>query len=274
LENRKRVHQPQLNDYCGVHTNSGVLNHWFYILTEGKTGTNDLGNSYNVTGIGIDKAAKIAFRTESVYLTANSTYANARTYGIQAATDLYGANSPEVIATTNAFYAVGIGAAFAGPADTIVPTDPTNLVASGTTTTTTSLSWTASTDNVGVTGYNVYQNTTLIGTTTATTFNVIGLTASTTYTFTVKAKDAAGNLSAASNSVNVTTLTPVPDTTAPTAVVLSASGTTSTTTNLSWTASTDNVGVTGYSVYQGTTLLGTTTLTTFNVNWFSCCYIL
>jgi bacillolysin len=253
------------NDYCGVHTNSGVLNHWFYILTEGKTGTNDIGNSYNVTGIGIDKAAKIAYRTESVYLTANSTYANARTYGIQAATDLYGANSPEVIATTNAFYAVGIGAAYAGPADTIVPTDPTNLVASGTTTTTTSLSWTASTDNVGVIGYNVYQNTTLIGTTTATTFNVIGLTASTTYTFTVKAKDAAGNLSAASNSVNVTTLTPVPDTTAPTAVVLSASGTTSTTTNLSWNASTDNVGVTGYSVYQGTTLLGTTTLTTFNV---------
>lgn len=254
------------NDYCGVHTNSGVLNHWFYILTEGKTGTNDLGNAYSITGIGIDKAAKIAFRTESVYLTANSTYANARTYGIQAATDLYGANSLEVIATTNAFYAVGIGAAYAGPADTIVPTDPTNLVASGTTTTSTSLSWTASTDNVGVTGYNVYQGTTLVGTTATTTFNVTGLTATTTYTFTVKAIDAAGNLSAASNSVSVTTLTPVPDTTAPTAVVLSASGTTSTTTTLTWTASTDNVGVTGYTVFQGTTVLGTTTLTSFNVS--------
>ena len=94
------------NDYCGVHTNSGVLNHWFYILTIGKTGTNDIGSSYNVSGIGIDKAAKIAFRTESVYLTSNSTYANARTYGIQSATDLYGANSAEVIATTNAFYAL------------------------------------------------------------------------------------------------------------------------------------------------------------------------
>lgn len=100
------------NDYCGVHTNSGVLNHWFYILTEGKSGTNDLGNSYNVTGIGIDKAAKIAFRLESVYLSANSNYANARTFGIQAATDLYGAGSPEVIATTNAWYAVGLGSAF------------------------------------------------------------------------------------------------------------------------------------------------------------------
>jgi Zn-dependent metalloprotease len=64
---------------AGVHTNSGVLNHWFYILTIGKTGTNDIGNSYNVTGINIDKAAKIAYRLESVYLSANSTYANART---------------------------------------------------------------------------------------------------------------------------------------------------------------------------------------------------
>jgi hypothetical protein len=44
-----------------------VLNHWFYILTIGKSGTNDIGNSYNVTGINIDKAAKIAYRLESVY---------------------------------------------------------------------------------------------------------------------------------------------------------------------------------------------------------------
>jgi Zn-dependent metalloprotease len=102
------------NDNCGVHTNSGVLNHWFFILTEGKTGTNDKGSSYSVTGIGIDKAAKITYRLESVYLSSNSTYANARTYGIQAAIDLYGAGSPEVIATTNAFYAVGVGTAYVG----------------------------------------------------------------------------------------------------------------------------------------------------------------
>ncbi|WP_130733318.1 M4 family metallopeptidase [Flavobacterium sp. J27] len=104
----------QSNDYCGVHRNSGVLNHWFYILSIGKSGTNDIGSTYNVTGIGIDNAAKIAFRLESVYLSANSTFANARTYGIQAATDLYGAGSAEVIATTNAFYAVGIGSAYSG----------------------------------------------------------------------------------------------------------------------------------------------------------------
>ncbi|MFB3386308.1 M4 family metallopeptidase [Flavobacterium sp. LAR06] len=195
------------NDYCGVHTNSGVLNHWFYILSVGKSGTNDIGSVYNVTGITIDKAAKIAYRLESVYLTANSTYANARTSGIQSAIDLYGAGSAKVIATTNAFYAVGVGAAYSGSTDTVAPTAPTALAASGTTGTTTNLAWTASTDNVAVTGYDIYQGTTLKGSSTTTTYTVTGLTASTAYTFTVKGKDAAGNISAASNAVNVTTTT-------------------------------------------------------------------
>jgi bacillolysin len=195
----------QLNDNCGVHTNSGVLNHWFYILSVGKSGTNDIGSSYNVTGITIDKAAKIAYRLESIYLSANSTYANARTYGIQSATDLYGAGSAEVIATTNAFYAVGVGAAHVGSSDTAAPSTPTSLAASGTTSSSTDLSWTASTDNVAVTGYNVYNGLNLVATATTTSYTVTGLDSSTAYTFTVKAKDAAGNLSAASNAVNVTT---------------------------------------------------------------------
>ncbi|MDI9311898.1 MAG: zinc-dependent metalloprotease family protein [Limnohabitans sp.] len=93
-----------------------------------------------------------------------------------------------------------------GTGDTQAPTAPTNLTASGTTSTSTNLSWTASTDNVGVTGYDVYQGTTLKGSTATTSFAATGLTASTTYSFTVKAKDAAGNVSAASNAVSVTTL--------------------------------------------------------------------
>ena len=192
-------------DSGGVHTNSGVLNHWFYILAVGKSGTNDIGSVYNVTGITVAKAEKIAYRLESVYLTASSNYANARTYGIQSAVDLYGAGSPEVIATTNAFYAVGVGAAYAGSADTVAPSTPASLTASGTTSTTTNLSWTASTDNVAVTGYNVYRGASLLTTVTGTTYAVSGLTAATAYTFTVKAKDAAGNLSAASNVASVTT---------------------------------------------------------------------
>jgi len=193
------------NDQCGVHTNSGVLNHWFYILSIGKSGTNDIGSVYNVTGITIDKAAKIAYRLESVYLTANSTYANARTSGIQSAIDLYGAGSAEVIATTNAFYAVGVGAAYVGSTDTVGPTAPTSLAASGTTGSTTNLTWIAATDNVAVTGYDIYQGATLKGSSTTTSYTVTGLTALTAYTFNVKAKDAAGNISVASNTLNVTT---------------------------------------------------------------------
>ena len=91
-------------------------------------------------------------------------------------------------------------------ADNQAPTAPTNLAASGTTTTTTNLAWTASTDNVGVTGYTILQGGASIGTTNgATTFNVTGLTQNTSYAFTVTARDAAGNVSAASNTVNVTT---------------------------------------------------------------------
>ncbi|MDX1761312.1 MAG: M4 family metallopeptidase [Christiangramia sp.] len=338
------------NDYCGVHTNSGVLNHWFYILAVGKSGTNDIGDSYNVNGIGIDKAAQIAYRLESVYLSANSTFANARTYGIQSAIDLYGAGSAEEIAVTNAFYAVGVGAEFgqidycsskgnsvadeyisrvelgsidkessasggysdftsvstnltkgnsntititpiwtgtvysegyavwidynqngdfgdsgelvwskaaskttpvsgsftvpasalngetrmrvslkyngiptacetfdygevedytvnigAGAADTEAPTTPSNLAASSTTQTSTSLSWNAASDNVGVSEYDIYLDGSLLGSTASTSSNITGLSAATTYSFYVKAKDDAGNVSEKSNTISVTT---------------------------------------------------------------------
>ncbi|WP_371682988.1 GEVED domain-containing protein [Flavobacterium sp. H122] len=93
----------------------------------------------------------------------------------------------------------------AGTADTTAPTAPTSLTASGTTSSSTNLSWSAATDNVGVTGYDVYQGATLLGSTASTSYAVSGLTASTTYSFSVRAKDAAGNVSAASNTVSVTT---------------------------------------------------------------------
>ncbi len=93
----------------------------------------------------------------------------------------------------------------AGTPDTQAPTAPTSLASSGVTATTANLSWTASTDNVGVTGYSVYQNGSLIGAATTTTYSVTGLTASTIYSFYVTAKDAAGNVSAASAAISVTT---------------------------------------------------------------------
>jgi Zn-dependent metalloprotease len=95
-----------------VHQNSTVLSHWYYRVCMGGSGTNDIGNSFSVTGIGMTKASKIAYRMLNYYLINTSDYAEARFYGIQAATDLYGGCTPEVEAVTNAFYAVGIGSIY------------------------------------------------------------------------------------------------------------------------------------------------------------------
>jgi cellulose 1,4-beta-cellobiosidase len=156
------------------------------------------------------------------------------------------------------------------PADTTAPSVPAGLTAGTPTSTSVPLSWTASTDNVAVTGYNVYRGTTLVGTSTTTSYTATGLTAATAYSFTVRAKDAAGNLSAASTAVSATTASgTVTDTTAPSVPTgLTAGTTTTTTVPLSWTASTDNTGgtgVAGYEVYRGTTLVATTTSTSYTV---------
>ncbi len=153
--------------------------------------------------------------------------------------------------------------------DTIAPSAPTNLIASNTTQTTTDLTWDPSSDNVGVTGYDVYEGVTVIGSTAGTLFNVTGLSPASSYTFTIVARDAAGNESAPSNAANVSTLDP-PDTEAPTTPTnLASSNTTMFSTDLSWTASTDNVGVTGYDVYEGASIIGSTSGTTFGVSGLS-----
>jgi endonuclease I/chitodextrinase len=150
-------------------------------------------------------------------------------------------------------------------ADSQAPTSPTSLAVTASTSNSVSLSWVAATDNIGVTGYDVYMNNTLKTTVTGLSTTITGLTASTAYSFYVKAKDAAANSSVASNTVNATTAGTT-DTVAPTAPTsLIASGTTSTTTNLSWTAATDNTGVTGYDVYQGATFKATVATTTYSV---------
>lgn len=396
-------------DNGGVHYNSGVQNKWFYILSQGENGTNDLGNSYSVTGIGMANAAKIAYRNLTVYLSSNSQYVDARAGAIQAAEDLFGAGSPEVIATTNAWYAVGVGGAYGGqnsyctssgqnasyewissvslgsftnnsgssgytnftnltipvnagqtytlnltpsfsgtvyneswkvwidyngdndfndagelvysagltsspvsgnitiPAsasgstrmrvsmkwnatqsacevfsygevedytiafgtvsgpDVTPPTAPTNLSASNTTTTNTNLSWAAATDNVGVNGYDVYVDGSIEGSTSGITYTLSNLSPSTSYNVYVKAKDAAGNVSAASNTVTVTTQSPA-DVQPPTAPGnLAANNITQTSAAISWTASTDNVGVVGYDVSVNGSLVATTIATTFTV---------
>ncbi len=98
------------NDNCGVHTNSGVQNFWFYLLTVGGSGTNDNGDDYTVCGIGMAKAEAIAYRNLTMYLGPNSDYTDARTGSISAAEDLYGVGSDEADQVANAWYAVGVGA--------------------------------------------------------------------------------------------------------------------------------------------------------------------
>jgi chitodextrinase len=116
------------------------------------------------------------------------------------------------------------------------------------------LSWSASTDNVGVTGYEVFRNGTSLGTATTTSMNLTG-TSFTNYSMTVRARDATGNWSAQSAplSVNVADATPPA---APTA--LNYAEKTATTVTLVWRAATDNVGVSGYTVFRGATQIGST----------------
>lgn len=99
----------EVNDYCGVHTNSGVLNHWFYLLSEGGSGTNDLGNAYNVIGIGIENAAKIVYRAETEYMDPETDYVTMMEYTIDAAMDLFPNNPGFINSVANAWFAVGLG---------------------------------------------------------------------------------------------------------------------------------------------------------------------
>ena len=91
-------------------------------------------------------------------------------------------------------------------ADVTPPSTPTGLTATAISSSQIDLSWTASTDNVGVTGYNIYRNAVLVTTVTGTTYSDIGLSPSTTYTYTVSAFDASSNVSGLSSSATATTL--------------------------------------------------------------------
>jgi regulation of enolase protein 1 (concanavalin A-like superfamily)/chitodextrinase len=150
--------------------------------------------------------------------------------------------------TTSAAVSVTVGGQ---SSDTQAPTAPAGLTASVASSTQINLSWTASTDNVGVTGYRIERcqgsgctTFTQTGTSATTSYSATGLSASTSYSFRVRALDAAGNQSASSPVATAST-TATPDTQAPTAPTsLTASAVSGTQVNLTWTASSDNVGVT------------------------------
>ena len=101
-------------DNGGVHTNSGVQNFMYYLLVSGGTGTNDTGTPYQVTGIGFDKARRIAYHTLTNYLTSTSGYPAARNAWVNAAAQLYGDCSFEAIQAGRAWAAAGINPTGAG----------------------------------------------------------------------------------------------------------------------------------------------------------------
>jgi fibronectin type 3 domain-containing protein len=135
-------------------------------------------------------------------------------------------------------------------ADATAPSAPSNLHSTSATASSVSLAWDPANDDVGVTGYRVYRGGTNVGQVDGGTlaYTDTGLTDATQYTYTVTAIDAVGHESAASNSLQATTL----DGTSPTSPTgLTAAGVAGQNRiNLSWTASTDNVGVTGYRIYR------------------------
>src|SRR3984957_17325860 len=148
---------------------------------------------------------------------------------------------------------------------TTKPAVPTGLAASGTTQSGTNLSWTPVTPPASCSvSYTVLQNGSSIATTTTASDAVTNLTPSTTYRFTVEASDAAGT-SSASSAVNVTTLASSCSASPSAPTGLSASGTTDSTTNLSWSAVTPPSGctITSYKVLQNGTSIGTTSGTSF-----------
>src|SRR4029078_9393517 len=134
------------------------------------------------------------------------------------------------------------------------PSVPGNLVATAVSPTQVNLTWSASTDNVGVTGYYVYLYDTPIITTTSPSFSHTGLTPGATYNYRVSAYDAVPNHSAwTATPVTVATPLSIPtaDTVEPSLPsLLTAVPVSSTQINLTWNASTDNVAVRGYRVYQ------------------------
>ena len=148
--------------------------------------------------------------------------------------------------------------------DTNAPTTPGNVTAAADSATSATVQWSTSTDNVGVAGYTVRRGSTIVGTVgpTATSFTNSGLTPATTYPYTVDAFDAAGNHSAPSGTVSVTT---PDDTTAPSVPTgLSATAVNSRRVDLSWSASSDDVDVTGYQVYRDRSSIATTPSTSYN----------
>ncbi|MEM6398197.1 MAG: M4 family metallopeptidase [Bacteroidota bacterium] len=108
-----------------VHTGSSIANFWYYLLVEGGLGINDLNYNYNVSAIGMDKAAAIAYHAWTYYFSAGTDYPSAAGLTMIAATELFGCGGPEVEAVREAWAAVGLS--IGDPSGTVDRTETCNL---------------------------------------------------------------------------------------------------------------------------------------------------
>jgi chitodextrinase len=220
-------------------------------------------DAVGVTGYGVYRTGTLAGSTSGTTYTL-SGLACGTSYALAVdATDAAGNRSAKAPLT----------ASTTACADGQAPTAPTGLTRTGSTTTSISVSWSASTDNVGVAGYGKYQNGTLVTTSAGTTYAFSGLTCGTTYTLAVDAVDAMGNRSGKASLAAATSgcASAPPDTTPPSVPDnMVQAGATATTITTSWSPSTDNVGVTGYRLYKNNVLTGTTAQTSYTFTGLTC----
>jgi chitodextrinase len=166
-----------------------------------------------------------------------------------------------------ALSAAEIGADSASPVDSAAPSAPSGLAAGDETATSVGLSWTAASDNVTVAGYGIYVDGTRVATATGTSATVTGLACDRSYSFAVDAYDPAGNVSARATATGTTTTCDTGPPSVP-AGLGAAAGETSVA--LSWTASTDDVGVAGYGVYEDGGLIASTAATGYTISGLTC----
>lgn len=192
------------SNFADVHTLSGVGNYFFYLLDHGGSGTNDNGWNYNVSGLGLSKTDQIIYRSNLVYLTSNSKYPDWRVACINAATDLYGAASNEVLQVKNAWFAVGVDSTSA-----ITCTKPGGLAADSIASHSAVLRWNKVT---GALSYNLQWKATSSSTWTTVnsiatnSYTLTGLAAATSYDFQVQSACDSSKTSAYSASVSFLTL--------------------------------------------------------------------
>ncbi len=220
-------------DYGGVHWNSGVQNHFFYLLCEGGTGTND-GNRYSITGIGVSNATRVAYRALTAYCSADTDYDAVRTAWHSAAQDL---DSSWLASVHLAWEAVGIYAY----------STPSVAASVGTYTDKVHLSWAVV---PGATNYSIYRSTSsdvissaLLASTATTSYDDTSIApVGTVFYYWVKASGAQGN-STLSEVVYGSALMPPP------AGLVASQGASSDYVQLIWSVSS---GATGYIIYRNT----------------------